>query len=106
MSEFVVSTQEGEISFGNQSVVQEVIQNVRMIITTPKGTVPLDREFGIDNGSIDRPLAIAQARMSSDIVAQVKRYEPRARVTKIVYSDSSAAIDGKLKPIVRIEIND
>lgn len=104
MSEYIVSTQEGEVTFAPASTVQEVIQNVRMIITTPKGTVPLDREFGIDATIVDKPLPVAQAQLARDIVNAVKKYEPRARVTKVEFEDGSGAINGVLKPIVRIEI--
>lgn len=104
MSEYIVSTEEGEVIFAPESTVQEIIQNVRMIITTPKGTVPLDREFGIDATIIDRPLPVAQAQLARDVVNAVKKYESRARVTKVEFADGSGAINGVLKPIVRIEI--
>ena len=61
-------------------MLEEVVQNVRMIITTPKGSVPLDRDFGLDFDVIDRPMPVARALMEVDIVDQVGRYEPRARV--------------------------
>lgn len=106
MTEVVVSTLDGEISFSPSSTTQEIIQNVRTIITTTKGSVPLDRDFGIDNTVIDKPLPIAQALISRDIVAAVKKYEPRATVKKVEFTDGSGAIDGILRPIVRIEINE
>lgn len=104
MSEHIVSTQEGEVTFAPESVIAEVVQNVRMIITTPKGTVPLDRDFGIDATVVDKPLPVAQALLARDIVNAVKKYEPRARVTKVEFTDGSGAINGVLKPLVRIEI--
>ena len=104
MSEYIVSTRDGEITFAPANTVQEVIQNVRMIITTPKGTVPLDREFGIDATVVDKPLPVAQAQLARDIVNAVKKYEPRAKVKRVDFEDGSEAINGVLKPIVRIEI--
>ena len=104
MTELVVSTQEGELTFAPITVAQEVVQNVRMIITTPKGTVPLDRDFGVDATVVDRPMPVAQAILARDIVDAVKKYEPRARVTKVEFEDRGGAIDGVLTPIVRIEI--
>lgn len=106
MAEYVVSTLDGEISFAPSTTVQEIIQNVRTIITTVKGSVPLDREFGIDGSIVDKPLPVAQAMVSRDVVSAIKRYEPRAKVKKVEYSDSTGAIDGILRPLVRIEIND
>lgn len=104
MSEYIVSSQEYELTFAPVNTVEEVIQNVRMILTTMKGTVPLDRDFGIDATIVDKPLAVVQAQLARDIVNAVNKYEPRARVKNVQYEDSSGAVNGVLKPIVRIEI--
>ena len=36
----------------------EVIQNVKTILTTMQGTVPLDRDFGIDSEVVDKPINV------------------------------------------------
>lgn len=90
------------INFAPATTLEEIAQNVRMIITTAKGTVPLDREFGIDAKALDRPMVVAQAVLSSEIVSAVSKYEPRARVTKITYQGKEQ--EGQLEPTVRIEV--
>jgi len=45
--------------------VAEVMQNVRIILTTRKGTVPLDRDFGISQEFLDSPINITQAKAVS-----------------------------------------
>ena len=90
------------INFAPTTTLEEIAQNVRMIITTAKGSVPLDREFGIDAKAVDRPIAVAQAMLSSEIASAVSRYEPRARVTKVAYQGREQ--DGRLEPTVRIEV--
>ncbi len=90
------------INFAPATTLEEIAQNVRMIITTAKGSVPLDREFGIDAKALDKPLAVAQAVLSSEIVSAISKYEPRARVTKIVYQGKEQ--EGQLEPTVRIEV--
>ncbi len=90
------------INFAPATTLEEIAQNVRMIITTAKGSVPLDREFGIDAKALDKPLAVAQAVLSSEIVSAISKYEPRARVTKIVYQGKEQ--EGRLEPTVRIEV--
>lgn len=105
MIELDVSTKAGEMMFAPGSVVEEVIQNVRIIISTPKGSVPLDRDFGLDNSFLDKPLPIAKARMTQDVVDAVTRYEKRCKVVKVLFDDQALAIDGVLRPIVRIRIN-
>lgn len=105
MNEFDVTAATGEINFAPRSIIEEVTQNVRTIISTLKGSVPLDRTFGIDGSIIDRPIQIAQAMMRQDIVNAIRQYEPRAVIVSISFNDPSATIDGLLKSTVRIRIN-
>lgn len=98
-----VTTKRQDINFAPASTMEEVTQNVRMILTTMKRTVPMDREFGVDGELIDLPVAAAQARMTAEIVDAVHRYEPRARVVSVGYEGSEQ--DGELQARVRIEID-
>ena len=49
MSNYLVSANDlTTISLGEQDTVTSVLQNIAVILSTPKGTVPCYREFGID----------------------------------------------------------
>ena len=49
MSNYLVSANDlTTISLGEQDTVASVLQNIAVILSTPKGTVPGYREFGID----------------------------------------------------------
>lgn len=98
-----ITTEQQNINFAPKSTMEEVAQNVRMILTTLKKTVPMDREFGVDGELIDLPVAAAQARMTAEIVDAVHRYEPRARVVSVGYEGSEQ--EGELQAKVRIEID-
>lgn len=82
------------------SGIEQVIQNVRIICTTRKGTVPLDREFGLDFSYLDDPLPAAQAAVQTDIYRQVKKYEPRAYISRITFDNDP--LSGRLMPTVVI----
>ena len=84
------------------SELEEIAQNVQMIIATVKGSVPLDRSFGIEAGKLDAPIARAQAKLSAEIASAVREQEPRARVQKVFYSGDPN--DGQLIATVRIEV--
>lgn len=84
---------------------EEIYQNVRTILATPKGTVPLDRDFGVDQAFLDQPTSIVMARALPGIVEAVEKYEPRVRVTAVGWVESDAA-DGRMIPNVRIRIRD
>lgn len=95
----------GAVDFAPASELAEVLQNVRTIIATPRGTVVLDRDFGVSWHFLDLPHIKARAEATTEIIAQVARYEPRAKVTKIDWrEDPAQAMDGKLRPEVRIDV--
>ncbi len=98
---YLIDTLDG-VDFAPASTVEEILQNVRTIISTVKTSVPLDRDFGIDYSFLDKPTAKAKAMYSSEIIQAVKKYEPRASITSISFS---ADIDGKLTPKVEVSIN-
>ena len=62
MSNYLVSANDlTTISLGEQDTVTSVLQNIAVILSTPKGTVPCYREFGIDIANIlDRQEKVAQ----------------------------------------------
>ena len=91
------------INFMPATLAEEVLQNVRMIISTVKYSVPMDREFGIDGAVIDRPVNIAKAHLSNEIFRAVRRYEPRAVIESIEFNGDES---GKLTPTIKIQISE
>lgn len=92
-----------EIKIIPDSTVEEILQNVRTIILTELGSVPMHREFGTDNDLIDAPLPVAQNKLTANIAKAILKWEPRARLKKIRWQKSDAA-DGQLKPLITISI--
>lgn len=92
-----------EVNLSPANKYEEILQNVRTILATPVGSVPLDRDFGVDMRFIDRPLPKAQAEISSGIVNAIRTYEPRVSVKAITWT---ADTDGILRPKVTVRIND
>lgn len=92
----------GPIQFSPGNELEEIVQNVRTILSTPKGSVPLDREFGIDLSYLDSPTPVAEAKLTTEIIVAVKRYEPRVSVTAVSFTGD---LNGKLKPVVEVRIN-
>jgi hypothetical protein len=83
---------------------EEVIRNVKTILTTPKGTVPFDREFGIDWSIVDQPMARAKSLLAAEYAKQIRKYEPRVRVREVNYeTKTTEAQDGILVPKVVLE---
>lgn len=100
--EFDITATLDKVDFGAQGMT-EILQNVRTILSTVRGTVPLDRVFGVDQGLLDSPLPAARARLTGEIIAAVGKYEPRAEVVEVIYDGDG--LEGKLTPKVRIKVN-
>ena len=66
------------------------------------GTVPLDRDFGVPVDLIDKPMPVAQAKLTAQIVKAVHKYEPRAAVKRVTYTGDA---DGRLVPKLEVEID-
>ena len=104
MSEYLVNLEAG-IDLNPKSEVAEILQNVRMILTTRIGSVPLARDFGLSWEHIDQPINVARALMQSTIIDAVERFEPRVLVKAVAFDETSEdAMEGLLKPKVTISI--
>lgn len=99
----IIAANTNEITFAPRSIEEEVIQNIRTILTTRRGSVPLDRDFGLDTSIIDQPVNRIRALLTTDIIETVERYEPRAEVTAVDFSGEST--EGAVVPLVKVVIH-
>ncbi len=102
MAYLVSANKKPAIDCDPDTVVEEVLQNVRTIITTIKGSIPLDRAFGIDGNIIDLPINVAKAKLTNEIFRAVRIYEPRAVIESITFEGE---LSGRLVPTVEVSIN-
>lgn len=79
-----------------------ILKRLRMLYTTPQGTVPFDREFGIDVSILDEPLNIAQGKLAVEYTKKTRKYEPQAKVKEIMFENDYQ--NGKVIPKVVVEI--
>ena len=92
----------GEINLMPASELEEIYQNVRTIVTTVKGTVPLDRELGISANILDAPMN-QQSRLIAEVAEAIEKFEPRARLRRIEFTGNE---NGELNPTLTLEIRD
>jgi phage baseplate assembly protein W len=76
----------------------ELAQCVRTLIATAPGTVPLARALGTPQTALDAPMNVGRARLTSDVVAAFKRYEPRVKIDSVSVTGTVA---GDLTPTLR-----
>lgn len=103
MSYLLAANQKPAIDLAPKTTVEEVLQNVRTIISTIKYEIPLDRGFGIDGDVIDIPMQQAQAKLTQEIFWAVRKYEPRAIIESISFTGDAS---GKMVPKVEVSIRE
>ena len=79
----------------------EIIQNVRLLITSDRYNIPLAREMGKNLDPIGERIQIAKMREYQNILDLIEEYEPRAKVIRLDFDIDSD--QGKLIPILEVE---
>ena len=80
-------------------------QEIRTALATRKGSVPLARDFGLSWELIDLPLPESRPLLVAEIGRGLERCVPRIKVKNVTFrTDTSGAADGKLTPVVTVEI--
>jgi len=89
------------------SGLEEILQNVRTILITMRGSVPLDRAFARSGDALDQPEPKAMATEISALYEAIEANEPRVEVTRIEFTQTDTqAMDGRLIPFVRIRLRE
>lgn len=103
--EYDVTLEPGAIKLMPATELEEIMQNVRMILQTMRGTVPLYREFGVSGELVDKPVNLVQNRLAAEYARAIQKWEPRARLKKIYWRQTRTEVaDGKLIPVVRLTV--
>ncbi len=105
MSYLVSATDLRSIRFQERDALSSILQNIAVLLSTPRGSVPLYRKFGIAASILDRPIPVAKVMMISDIREAVEEWEPRVTVLNVEFVEDPSD-PGKLIPTVEVEIND
>ena len=102
-SVYEVAGQPGPINWSPSDEATEVLQNVRFILGTIAGTVPLARSLGISGAVIDAPMTKAKSLLMTSVYRGIRRNEPRADVAEI-YVDDVDGTTGQIVPRVKIKL--
>ncbi len=64
--------------------IEGIKSRLKLLLSTPKGTVPMDRSYGIDFGAvIDKPVSVAQNCYATEVIKAVSRYETSVNVVSV-----------------------
>lgn len=84
------------------NVMEEIIQNVRTILTTIVGSVPLDRDFGINMDLLDNPVTVIRPLLVHECKTKIEKYEPRVKFVSMEWQ--ADAMEGIMTPTVKVAI--
>lgn len=105
MTYTISSTDLSHIDFDRSETVKCVLQNVAVILATPLGSVPLQRDFGLDMSFLDKPDHLAATYGAARVREAIRRWEPRAEFVDMSVT-RNAADPSSLTFQVEVEIND
>ena len=92
------------INLAPETTEEEVLQNVAVIISTPKFSVPLDRGLGLQMTFLDKPVPAARPLAIGEIMDAIEEGEPRVRVKEVDFLEDGML--GRFVPAVEVEIVD
>ena len=101
MSYSVSAADLGNIRLNEPETVNAVLQNIALILATPKGSVPMYRDFGLSQEFLDKPIPVAKAMLVAEVREAIEIWEPRASVSDISFSQN-ALEPGMLDPTVQV----
>lgn len=86
--------------FAATDISSNIINSLKMLITTPVGTVALDRDYGLDMSFCDMPLHRAKQKFSTELITKIRKYEPRVQIKKIEFI--AVATNDKITPKITL----
>lgn len=104
MTYFVNPADLTDIKLNPANTVEAVLQNVALILATPKGSVPLYRDFGLSQDFLDKPIPAAKAMMIAHIREAIEIWEPRAEYVNATFAENIQE-PGQLNPTVEVKIH-
>ena len=82
-------------------------QEIRTVLGTARGSVPLDWDFGVAWDTVDLPMPQVLPLLVADIVDALEKNVPRIRVTDVQFSSRvNDTQEGLVFPIVTVEIRE
>lgn len=81
----------------------DILEKCEFLLTLIKGTIPMNRDIGMDPGIVSQPLYIAQQMYTMSAIETIEKYETRAIVEEVQFETTAGA--GNMIPKVRLIYN-
>ncbi len=102
-----ITNEDSKYNLMPTTTIEEITQNIKLILSTIKGTAPLSRNLGLNISFIDDPTKRAFMKAKIIILEAIKLFEPRVEVLKVELSEKdSNLVDGKMNIKVEVKVLD
>lgn len=86
--------------------LEDIFQSIRIILTTPKGSVPHRPDFAVDLYEyLDKPLGVITNKLVAESYKAVTKFEPRVEVLSIQVEPGSQ-LGERVKLVLNIRVRE
>ena len=85
-----------------ESTEDEIVQNIKTIVSTTLGECPMCRDVGINPEAKHRPQSVAEVLLTRDIFMAMQDQEIRAELRNVEFGDMEEW--GVLAPVLEVDI--
>ena len=85
----------------HESWLAKMAEEVRIVLSTPIGSVPCNRDFGIDMSYMHLPINAAMSAYASAAADAIERFVPGLRVNQVIFDQDNVNLEN-LKPTIEV----
>ena len=85
----------------HENWLSKTAEEIRIVLSTPIGSVPCNRDFGIDMSYMHLPANAAMSAYASAAAEAIERFVPGLRVNQVLF-DSDTTAPENLKPTIEV----
>lgn len=85
-----------DVMIVSESVDTELMNKIKLLFTTPKGSIPYDRDYGIDFSIIDKPISIVKGLLMVSYIDALRRYVSNISIEDIYLEIKDFSIISKV----------
>lgn len=79
-----------------EGITEDEIENLRMLYQTPIGTIPMERDKGIDTSSLSMPTEASKSLLSVEIIKKTRQYSNLEVSELEITSDDNGKLTAKV----------
>ncbi|MGN1125845.1 MAG: hypothetical protein ACI4RI_00240 [Ruminococcus sp.] len=72
--------------YAGKKVGDDTLNRINLLLSTPKGTMPNDREYGIDISFLDNPINLSEGLFVIEASYALEKYEKTITVDSVEFS--------------------